>query len=206
MRISVIEYGLGNVQSVVNACVRLGHIPNIAESGESLANKSQIERSSRRGAVGTALKALMERGFKPHWIMVLNSNIPFLGICVGMQVLAEKCYEQGSYDGFGWIPGIVDRLAPISSDVKLPHVGWNTLKLKKNDDPVIGCFDGEDVYFVHSQVFSCEKKYVVSETYYYKNFVSAIRNKHILGVQFHPEKSLKLGQELIGSFVEGGNA
>ena len=139
MNISVIEYGLGNVQSVVNACVRLGFDPNIAESGEALGdqNPDRIILPGV-GAVGTTIKALTERGFKTKLDeLVLNSCVPFLGICVGMQILAEKCHEQGCHDGFGWIPGTVDRLAPINSSVKLPHVGWNELKLKKLDDPVL---------------------------------------------------------------------
>ena len=105
MNISVIEYGLGNVQSVVNACVRLGFAPNIAESGEALGdqNPDRIILPGV-GAVGTTIKALTERGFKTKLDeLVLNSCVPFLGICVGMQ-MAEKCHEQGCHDGFGWIP------------------------------------------------------------------------------------------------------
>ncbi len=203
MRVSVIDYGIGNVQSVTNACGRAGASVSVAGDGPELQEQEpEFIILPGVGAVGTALANLREKHFEAALDdLVQKRKIPFLGICVGMQILAERCFEFGEFQGFGWIPGNVTRLAAAGSTVRLPHVGWNTLEIALKDDPVFGPLDGEDAYFVHSYAMDCPRPFVAAETDYHKRFVSAVRHSHICGVQFHPEKSGKLGAKLLGNFL-----
>lgn len=203
MRTSVIEYGIGNIQSVVNACKRLGADTAIAHDADEL-----IHQNPDRiilpgvGAVGEALTNLRARGFEESLNqLVLERATPFLGICVGMQMLATQCEEFGSHRGLGWIPGTVSRLAPEGLGIRLPHVGWNSLEVTDKTDPVLGSLDGQDVYFVHSFVMRCPDEYVLARTDYHGPFVSAVRREHVLAVQFHPEKSSILGSRLLQGFL-----
>ena len=207
MKVTIIEYGIGNIQSVFNSCQRLGYKIEIAKSGNAL-DKQNPNRIILPGvgAIGKALDNLKKRGFlaslNKH---VIKNNVPFLGICVGMQILATSCNEFGCFKGLNWIPGKVDQLFEKNTNFKLPHVGWNSLNVVKNDE-IFNFLNGKDLYFVHSQAFSCDDKYIVSKTNYNVNFVSIVRNKHILGVQFHPEKSSSLGQKLIDKFISNNYA
>jgi len=205
MRVSVIEYGIGNVQSVVNACRRLGAETGIARSGEDLV-RAAPDRVILPGvgAVGEALANLRARGLDSALNEVVRSRgVPFLGICVGMQMLAESCEEFGVHPGLGWIPGRVGRLASPGSGVRLPHVGWNTLSITDPADPVFGQLDGQDAYFVHSYAMSCPEGFVRARTDYAGAFVSAIRRENVIAVQFHPEKSARVGSRLLAAFLGG---
>ena len=207
MKVSIIEYGIGNIQSVVNVCRKLGYETNVAQSGAQLLDqKPQRIILPGVGAVGYAMQSLEERGMTTVLTeQVLGNGIPFLGICVGMQILATKCIEFGTYKGLDWISGEVSRIAPIGSGVLVPHVGWNTLHVANKNDPIFGVLDGQDVYFVHSQVMRCDDSYVIAVTDYNGEFISAVKNKNIYGVQFHPEKSSYLGEQLISHFVGCSN-
>lgn len=206
MRVSVVEYGIGNIQSVVNACRRLEAVTEIARDGDDL-----LAQAPERiilpgvGAVGEALTNLRARGLEQVLnTLVRDGQVPFLGICVGMQMLAETCEEFGQHQGLGWIPGRVVRMAPEGSGVRLPHVGWNTLEVTDSADPVLGALHGQDVYFVHSYAMQCPDEYVLSRSDYVGKFVSAVRRDHIYAVQFHPEKSASLGSRLLGNFLGVG--
>jgi imidazole glycerol-phosphate synthase subunit HisH len=203
MRVSVIDYGIGNIQSVANACRRAGAAVSISGNGVQLHEQDpEYILLPGVGAVGAALFNLREKGFDTALdTLVQKRKIPFLGICVGMQVLAEHCFEFGEFRGLGWIPGQVTRLAAVGTTVRLPHVGWNTLHVSVKDDPVFGPLDGEDAYFVHSFAMDCPGSFIAAETEYHKRFVSAVRHGHICGVQFHPEKSAQLGAKLLDSFL-----
>lgn len=203
MRVSVIEYGIGNVQSVVNACERIGAGTRVAHDGAELEEQNP-ERIVMPGvgAIGEALGNLRARGFDSALDrLVVDGGTPLLGICVGMQMLGESCEEFGSHQGLGLVPGRVRRLAPEGSGLRLPHVGWNTIAVRRADDPVLGPLDGEDFYFVHSYALECPDEFVLATTEYGAPFVSAVRRDHIIGVQFHPEKSSALGAALLGAFL-----
>lgn len=200
--VSVVSYGIGNVQSVVNALGRVGADVAVAEDGDAL-----IAQSAPRivlpgvGAVGEALSLLRERGLDSALgKRVLEERTPFLGICVGMQVLLETCTEFGTHAGLGWIPGSVDRLAPEGDPLRLPHVGWNEIAVTR-PDPLLGEAGGNHFYFLHSYAVECPDEYVVARSDYGRPFVAALRRDNIAAVQFHPEKSSGIGESVLTAFV-----
>lgn len=200
--VTVVSYGIGNVQSVVNALRRVGADVAIAEDGESLLS----QRAPRIvlpgvGAVGEALALLRGRGLEDALrLRVLDERVPFLGICVGMQVLLENCTEFGVHKGLGWIPGSVDRLAPDGDPLRLPHVGWNEIVVTRSD-PLLGDTNGRHFYFLHSYAVDCPDEYVVARADYGRPFVAALRKDNIAAVQFHPEKSSGIGESVLSAFV-----
>lgn len=202
--VTVIEYGIGNVQSVVNAVRRLGANVTIARSGEEiLAQPSGHIILPGVGAVGEALANVRRRGIESALRQrVVEQGVPFLGICVGMQMLAQTCEEFGQHQGFGWIPGSVRRLAPEGSGLRLPHVGWNTVTMNGRD-ALLEAVDGSHFYFVHSYALDCPDEYVIGRTEYGHPFISAVRHKNIAAVQFHPEKSSMTGGALLRGFLAG---
>jgi len=203
--VGIIEYGIGNVRSVANAVARIGATPNIVSDGTALAQlQPDCILLPGVGAIGQALENLRDRAFEPVLEdIVLERNTPFCGICVGMQMLGETCEEFGDYRGLGWIPGHVGRLELDDEKLTLPHMGWNTLSVTCSTDPVLGAFDGKDVYFAHSYTLRCPDEFVLSTTEYGGKIVSAVRRDHIVGVQFHPEKSSQLGDNLLRAFIFG---
>jgi glutamine amidotransferase len=202
-RVAVIDYGIGNVRSVMNACTRQGIEVTRVTTGDELASADPSHiLLPGVGAIAAAMERLGQRGFRPVLErLVLGEGRHFLGICVGMQILAETCEEFGTHAGLGWVRGRVTRLGAIMPALRVPHVGWNTLHVRDAGDPVLGPLDGADVYFVHSYAFEAEPSAIAATTDYGGAFASAIRKGPILGVQFHPEKSSKAGAGLIARFV-----
>ncbi|MGH7003864.1 MAG: imidazole glycerol phosphate synthase subunit HisH [Alphaproteobacteria bacterium] len=201
-RIGLIEYGIGNVRSVQNALGRIGAEADILCDGDSLlARDPACIVMPGVGAVGEALSLLRQRGLDSALQeVVLRRGVPFLGICVGMQVLAEICEEFGEHRGLGWIPGRVRRLAQDGSGLRVPHVGWNTITLNRDGDFAAG-LDDEHFYFVHSFFVDCPDEYIVATCPYGSRFAAAIRRGPIMGVQFHPEKSSAAGEALLRGFL-----
>lgn len=158
------------------------------------------------GAIGEALALLRERGLDAALNdLVRDGDVPFLGICVGMQVMAEVCEEFGEHAGLGWIPGRVRRLAPNDGGLCVPHVGWNTVAVDDGSS-FLSEFDGSHFYFVHSNVFDCPDPYVLARADYGGPFVAAVRRDRIVGVQFHPEKSSGVGEALLRNFLASADA
>ena len=201
--VSVISYGIGNVQSVVNALRRIGADVAIAEDGAALnAQGSPRIVLPGVGAVGEALALLRGRGLEDALrSRVLEQRIPFLGICVGMQVLLERCTEFGEHTGFGWIPGSVTRLSPEGSGLRLPHVGWNNISVQR-PDPFIAAADGHSFYFLHSYAVECPDEFVIARAEYGRHFVAALRKDNVVAVQFHPEKSSAAGEAVLRAFLQ----
>ncbi len=132
---------------------------------------------------------------------VLAKNKPFLGICVGMQLLAEKGYEDGVHDGLGWIKGEVRIINPEDKKLKVPHMGWNNIKIN-NSKLFKDIKDGEHLYFVHSyQVICSDNKDIAATVEYGGEITAAVTKNNIMGVQFHPEKSQDAGLKIIGNFL-----
>ena len=130
--------------------------------------------------------------------LVLKKNKPFLGICVGMQLMATTGEEFGEFEGLGWIEGKVKKM---KSKI-LPHIGWNDITIKKDSKIFSGLNEHKDFYFVHSFHFDLkDKNLVVAETEYGEKFCSIFQKENIIGVQFHPEKSQKTGQVLLKNFL-----
>jgi imidazole glycerol-phosphate synthase subunit HisH len=200
---AIIEYGIGNIGSVVEACRRVGMDIAIASNGTEL-----LEADAERiilpgvGAIDAALDLLRQRGFMDVLSrLVVAENRPFLGICVGMQVMARRCTEFGDHAGLGWITGDVTRLAEKTDDLRLPHVGWNEIEAT-HDDPLLAGVDGECFYFVHSCGFrSIDAADVIAQSDYGRPFAVAVRRGNRWGVQFHPEKSSMAGERLLANFM-----
>jgi len=200
--IALIDYGIGNVQSVANALHRAGGEPMVVRDGDGLrAAAATCIVMPGVGAVGEALQLLRDRGLDAALNdEVRDSGVPFLGICVGMQVMAEVCEEFGEHAGLGWIAGRVRRLAPENSGLPVPHVGWNTIAVDDRPSFLKG-LDGRHFYFVHSYALDCPEAFVLATADYGVPFVAAVQRGRISGVQFHPEKSSGVGETLLRNFL-----
>jgi len=133
---------------------------------------------------------------------VFKHKIPFLGICLGMQLLAQKGFEHGENSGLGWIEGSVQKFEKTNKDDRIPHIGWNEVNFKKENLLFEDIEFGQDFYFVHSYHFKCKNpSNIIATTPYCGEFVSAVRKNNIFGVQFHPEKSQKLGFIILKNFL-----
>jgi len=199
-KICILNYGSGNVQSVFNIISVLTEDVVISNSPEDINQASHLILPGV-GAFGAA----MEKINKTIPLEVLTVNVfekkkPFLGICVGMQVLATTGFEFGEYAGLNWIPGIVEKMD--SQDLSLPHVGWNNVSFKQASPLSQHFSDDPDFYFVHSFVLKPEHSAdQLAVTEYGTPFCAAIQHQNIYGVQFHPEKSQEAGRILLTNFL-----
>ena len=134
---------------------------------------------------------------------VFNDKCKFLGICVGMQILAERGYEKGEHKGLGWLKGLVIKIPNKQGDLKLPHMGWNEVTLRDKSSKLFGDIeDNSDFYFVHSYFMSADSHNILAEVDYGQQLTAAVLKDNIAGVQFHPEKSQINGLKLLTNFVE----
>ena len=201
--ITIINYGLGNIGAFVNMYKRMNVATRIATRPEELADASHVILPGV-GAFDHAMQLLNASGMRqPLDEMVRAQKVPVLGICVGMQILAESS-EEGSGRGLGWIPGRVRGFAGCaeSAGLPLPHMGWNDVS------PVAGCplFHGleEDArfYFLHSFFFECANpRHAAATSSYGLDFSCAVQHERVFGVQFHPEKSHHWGEALLKNFA-----
>ena len=201
--IGIIDYGLGNVRAFSNIYKSLGIDYRIIQKSEELKDVSKIILPGV-GAFDDAMNKFNKSGLRDDVEkMALNQKIPLLGICVGMQMLAESS-DEGSEKGLGWINSSVKifDIENINHDTKLPHMGWNTIDITSKEEPLFQDLEEEpNFYFLHSYYFDClDKKNIISETEYGKKYTSAVRSDNIYGVQFHPEKSHKNGVKLLYNF------
>jgi imidazole glycerol-phosphate synthase subunit HisH len=194
------DYGSGNVKSISNLVSYLGY--RVIVSNEiSVINSATHLILPGVGSFGTAMKNINSQiPISEIEVEVIQKKKPFLGICVGMQVLAEKGYEHGEHDGLGWIAGTVEKLN--AGNAPLPHIGWNNIVLKRDSVLFHNLDVINDFYFVHSYSVKTNESYITSETNYEGVFCSSIQKENIYGVQFHPEKSQKAGQKLIQNFLK----
>lgn len=199
----VVDYGMGNLASARRAFEECG------ASVEVSADPAALESADRVVIPGVgSFLAAMERLRSVGWPAALRSavfqrKVPAMGICLGMQLLAEHGVEGGTTEGLGLVPGRVAALtAPV--ELRLPHVGWNSVHFQSANRLFDGIPDGTDFYFVHSYEFIPENQAdSVASTSYGSEFVSAIEHDHVFGVQFHPEKSSRQGLQLIRNFLYG---
>lgn len=200
--VGVIDYGSGNFGSVWNALEKLDvKLARITESRE-LAHCSHVVLPGV-GAFGASMERLREMNILDELASeVLTKAKPFLGICVGMQLLAGKGHEHGTHDGLGWVDAEVQKL--VVSDLPLPHVGWNTIASGLEASPLTKGMDADaSFYFVHSFAMKLRPgTSIVAETEYGQRFPSIISKDNIHGVQFHPEKSQFYGLKLLRNFTE----
>jgi glutamine amidotransferase len=201
--ISIVDYGVGNIQAFLNIFNRLGIKAQRAPNIKLLREASHIILPGV-GHFDHAMKKLNNSGLRDCLEnLVINFNIPLLGICVGMQVLANKS-EEGVLPGLGWIPGNVRAFSnnPTYSQLPLPHMGWN--KLNINQSALISAENNDQLseyYFLHSYYFDAKDKSTVNATSEYGfKFDAAVNHKNIYGVQFHPEKSHEYGEKILKNF------
>lgn len=199
--IGVIDYGMGNIDSICRALEECGTSVVVSQFPDELSDVSGVVLPGV-GAFHQGMQNLVSHGWDRYLRdYVVSQKRPMLGICLGMQLLADEGYEGGLTQGLGLIPGQVIRLEALSGE-RIPHVGWNEVDPICDHDLFAAIDPGKDFYFVHSFHFKCSNAaHVLSTTPYCGQFVSAVANGHVMGVQFHPEKSQKTGFQLIRNFL-----
>jgi imidazole glycerol-phosphate synthase subunit HisH len=199
----VVNYGVGNIGSILNMLKKVG-VEAVGSSAETDICAAEKLILPGVGAYDTAMAKIESVGLIPMLRdRVLNAGVPLLGICLGMQLLT-KGSEEGSRRGLGWVDAQVVRFEKekASGDIRIPHMGWNKVKPMQDHPLFRNLEDKARFYFVHSYHVVCGKERVLSTTTYGYEFVSAMIQDNILGVQFHPEKSHKFGFQLLKNFVE----
>jgi len=201
--IAIIDYNMGNLQSVLNAFEKLGEKADVVKNPDNLHKYDKVILPGV-GAFKDAMSALESRGLKEAILEFANSGKPLLGICLGMQLLLESSEEFGSTQGLGLIEGKVvefDR-SKFEHKLKVPHMGWNELFVKKQSPLFKDMSEAIYLYFVHSFHATCKDEFVIGHTFYGYDFVSAIQKDNIFGFQPHPEKSHENGLKILKNFME----
>lgn len=210
MSVVIVDYGSGNLHSAYKAFEKAAAAAGVRVEVSSDADA--VRKADRIVLPGVGAFADCRRGLDavPGLVEALNETVmqrgrPFLGICVGMQLLASRGLEHGVAEGLGWIPGEVVAIEPQSPDLKVPHMGWNTLAPQQPHALLEGIPTGEagqHAYFVHSfHLKAADPSLVVATTDYGAQLTAMVGRDNIAGTQFHPEKSQKLGLALIANFL-----
>ena len=198
--IGIIDYGMGNLRSVSNALDYIGIDAEIITEAASVAQYDRVILPGV-GAFALAMKNLREKGFEPAILSHVLSGKPFLGICLGMQLLASRGVESGETQGLNLIGGDVIAM-DLPREFPIPHVGWNSVELQRPHPIFEGIKKNIDYYFVHSYHFAnATDQDVLGITDYGSPFVSVVARDNVVGVQFHPEKSQQGGLALLENFA-----
>ncbi len=194
--IAIIDYGMGNLRSVQKAFEFLGFDARIVDNKQSLVDASHIVLPGV-GAFADAIDCLERSGMQQTMLDEVTKGKPFLGICLGMQLMFDKSFENGEYNGLSLVPGEV-----VLFDVqglKVPHMGWNNLVAR--DNALFDAGDGQYVYFVHSyHAAGVPDENIIAETDYGYRFTAAVQKENVFGLQFHPEKSGDTGLAMLRRF------
>ncbi|MBE7446190.1 MAG: imidazole glycerol phosphate synthase subunit HisH [Planctomycetia bacterium] len=203
--IAIVDYGMGNLRSVEKAFERLGFDVKVTDNPNEVRNADKLVLPGV-GAFKDAMDGLRQRGFIEPIIKWIRSGKPFLGICLGLQLLFSKGYEDGEHEGLDIIPGKVIRFQ-FSEDgtpgkLKVPHMGWNQINFRKENIPILNNVPcNAYMYFVHSYyVCPVDEGVIATETEYGVRFTSMIWNNNIFATQFHPEKSQECGLTILKNF------
>lgn len=200
--IAVVDYGVGNLFSLVSSLKAVGAEVVVSGDEEVIKSADKIVLPGV-GAFGDAVNKLKESGLFSVVKQQAEKGVPLLGICLGMQLLFEKSYEFGAFDGLGLIKGEICPIKPdVSDDLKIPHIGWNKLNIVKKDGILKDVNDGDYVYFVHSFYGKNCAESVSSTTEYGAVLTASVSNKNVYGCQFHPEKSGEVGLKILKAFCE----
>lgn len=203
--ITIIDYGLGNIKAFANIYERLNINVKIAKTKYDIVGAEKLILPGV-GAFDFAMSQLNSSGMRDVIEKeVISNKVPVLGVCVGMQMLANSS-EEGELDGLGWIEGTVtkfDKKLFNSDFCRLPHMGWNTVKQSSKSNLFTNIPDLGRFYFLHSYYFNCNyNNIIISTSNYGSNFASAVNSNNIFGVQFHPEKSHFLGVQVLNNFAK----
>jgi imidazole glycerol-phosphate synthase subunit HisH len=200
-KILIIDYGMANLRSVQKAFEKLGHTAIITGDAGHVADAQKLVLPGV-GAFRDAIARLREARLVEPLVEHVRAGRWFLGICLGLQLLFDKSYEDGEYQGLGWLPGEVIRFADVPG-LKVPHMGWNQLRMNHACPLFRGLTDGDAVYFVHSYyAVPRDPAIVAAEADYPTPFAAAIWKDHVFATQFHPEKSQKVGLTMLRNFAE----
>ena len=202
--IRIVDYGVGNIQAFVTMYKRLGLASERARTPDDLADATRLILPGV-GAFDNAMQLLNQSGMRePLESMVLGQQVPVLGVCVGMQMLASGS-DEGVLPGLNWIPGRVRAFAstPETAHLPMPHMGWNDLQVKPDANLFRGFEPQPHFYFLHSYYFTCDDQtHSVATVTYGQKFDCVVSKDHIHGVQCHPEKSHHSGAQLLKNFAE----
>ena len=205
--IAVIDYGVGNLFSLLSSLKYVGLDTKLTNDIEEIKSAKGIILPGV-GAFRDAIGNLEKYGLKETLINEAKNGKPFLGICLGMQMLFEKNYEYGEYEGLGLINGTVEEIKkyiPENSDLKIPHMGWNSLIINDRfkDDKILKDVDNNEyVYYVHSYFTKTDMKNIVTYSEYGTKIPGIVKNENVYGMQFHPEKSGDTGLKLLKNWGE----
>ncbi len=196
--IGIIDYGMGNLRSVEKAFQFLGFDAKISDDVSFIENADKIVLPGV-GAFEKAIDTVKKKGFDKIIKEQINKGKSFLGICLGMQMIFDVSYENGKFEGLGLIPGVVKKLP---GNVKIPHIGWNNLKLYKQEPLFKNLGENPYVYFVHSYYLETDTPVISATTFYGKEIQVAVQKDNIFATQFHPEKSGDVGLRILKNFAE----
>ena len=201
--IAIVDYGVGNLFSLVSSFNAIGADVVVTDDADKIRSADKIVLPGV-GAFADAKEKLIKSGLEDVVVSEARKGKPILGICLGMQLLFEKSYEYGEHSGLGLLKGeIVPILGRITSGLKIPHIGWNALKFKKESPLFKYIKDGDFVYFVHSfKATLSDRKNLLAHTFYGEEIPAVIGNgKNVFGCQFHPEKSERIGLSMLEGFI-----
>lgn len=199
---AIIDYGVGNLFSLVSSFQKIG------EEAVITAKPSVIESADRVilpgvGAFRDAMEKLKTSGLIPILKDQIEKGKPVMGICLGMQLLFQKSFEYGEYEGLGLIKGEIRPIAPKVQNLKVPHMGWNALRFPTGKHPLFRYVsEGDCVYFVHSFYGADCKDSIIASVEYGIDITAAVAQKNVMGCQFHPEKSGEKGLSILKAFCE----
>lgn len=201
-KVLIIDYGMGNIDSMCRAIEDCGGDVIVSNKKDDFELATHIILPGV-GSFSIAMENLSKYGLiEVIKEQALIKKIPFLGVCLGMQLLATKGYEGGETNGLGLIEGEVVIFNSKSNEYRIPHIGWNEVHFTRDNILFTDIPDGKDFYFVHSYHFKCKNKNdILAYTPYCENFVSVVNKENIFGTQFHPEKSQRVGFELLKNFL-----
>ena len=199
--VAIIDYDAGNIKSVEKALLHLGEEVIITRDREQILNSDKVILPGV-GAFGDAMEKLRSYGLDKVIYEVVERKIPFLGICLGLQLLFEKSDETPGVKGLGILPGEILRI-PDKEGIKIPHMGWNSVKIKENARIFKDVPQDPYVYFVHSYYLKAGREEDVAATTEYSTLIhAAVEHDNVFARQFHPEKSSEIGLKILKNFVE----
>ena len=200
--LAIIDYGVGNLFSIKSSFARVG-VDAVVTSDEKVIENADRVILPGVGAFRDAANKLRETGLGEIVKEQVKKGKPVMGICLGMQMLFEKSYEYGEYEGLSILQGeIVPMKGYIREGLKIPHIGWNALHIEKDGKLLKYCKEGDYVYYVHSYFASGCQDSLIATSEYDKPLTAAVEKDNVFGCQFHPEKSGKVGLNILRAFCE----